>query len=363
MAQSVEKGRHTAALFQKVIRAVEKNGIKNRAPLPILSHLNSSRKRKSDELLRSASSYIPSDFHSLYLETMSNKQPNILVVDGDTALLETFSKYIPYPIRTCGAFAQASEEMRSAQADIVIVGENLTEGSHLDLVRALAREFPRSSYVIVSSQTDEKHLLNALRAGVCDYLSTPVSSAALEAALKRCTDRCFVQKNRLFDDRNLHSLTLSLQLPTSEAAILPAVGAVIDLARGFLKDRDLKGLELVLNEALRNAYEHGNLGVTFEEKSGLCESGTFEDELARRSALPGNAGKKISVLAEISPELLRCTITDEGEGFDPTAIPQSGSDPSSIDPNGRGVAMIRRYFDRVEYRNNGSQIILDKKLR
>jgi len=296
---------------------------------------------------------------------MSGKHRNILVVDGDASVQDALLRSVQgtATVRSCSDVATASDEMRADQAQIVFLGENLPDGTNVEVARAFTKEFPRSACIIVSSNRDEKSLLDALHAGAKDFVTKPLSHAAIEAALSRC-DRWNAQKNRYFDDATLHASRLELELPSTAAALLPAIDAVVELARGFLNDRDLKGLEVALNEALRNAYEHGNLGVTYEEKAALCESGDFEAELEKRSKEAVAAGKKIFLTAQLEPACLRCTVTDEGLGFDPEALPDSFADSAaSLCSNGRGVAMIRRYFTRVQYQKGGTQVILEKKLR
>ena len=301
---------------------------------------------------------------------MPGKQLNILVVDGDVSANGTLLQSVQRAsdrrgtVRSCSDLAGALTEMRSSQAQIIFLGENLPDGTNLDIARAFSKQFPRSACIIVSSSRDEKFLIDALRAGAKDFLTKPISQDAVDEAVTRCSDRWNSQRDRSFDEATLHGSKLELELPTSAAALLPAVDAVVELTRGFLSDHDIKGLEVALNEALRNAYEHGNLEMTFEEKSAFCDAGTFEEELNRRSIGAVAAGKKILLAAEIRSDCLRCTVTDEGKGFDPQSIPDPSAD-SGVAPsaNGRGVALMRRYFDRVEYLKQGSQVILEKKLR
>jgi hypothetical protein len=46
-----------------------------------------------------------------------------------------------------------------------------------------------------------------------------------------------------------------------------------------------------LNELLINAVEHGNLGITYDEKIKLVVEGRLESEIERRLALPQNQAK------------------------------------------------------------------------
>ena len=97
--------------------------------------------------------------------------------------------------------------------------------------------------------------------------------------------------------------------------------------------RDVFGVHLAVEEALVNAIMHGN---------------------------GSDSGKQVRVSCRISPRVVRVEITDEGEGFDPSRVP----DPTNPDrlevPSGRGVMLIKAFMSRVEYNTLGNCVILEK---
>jgi len=112
-----------------------------------------------------------------------------------------------------------------------------------------------------------------------------------------------------------------------------------------------------ISELLINAVEHGNLGISYQEKSRLLLEGRWEDEIERRLALPEHAGKKVEVWLENTLRELRLTISDCGEGFDCAKYMEMSAE-RAFDPNGRGIAMSRKTsFDRIEYKGKGNQVV------
>ena len=97
--------------------------------------------------------------------------------------------------------------------------------------------------------------------------------------------------------------------------------------------RDIFGVHLAVDEALINAIVHGN---------GL------------------DAAKRVRFSCRISPRKIRVEIIDEGPGFDPDGLP----DPTAPDrlecPSGRGVMLMRAFMSRVEFRNRGNHVVLEK---
>ncbi len=113
-----------------------------------------------------------------------------------------------------------------------------------------------------------------------------------------------------------------------------------------------------ITEILINAIEHGNLSVTYEEKSELLKNGTWEDEVRRRLDLPEFRDNLVHVNLQRLPNYTVLNITDDGNGFD--WRPFLEIQPERVfDLHGRGIAMSRLMsFDNMEYRGCGNEVEL-----
>ncbi len=117
-----------------------------------------------------------------------------------------------------------------------------------------------------------------------------------------------------------------------------------------------------MQELFINAVEHGNLSITYEEKTNLNNSFIWEEELARRVTLPENKDKFVQVEFQRDNENLRLTITDQGNGF-------NWQDYLDVSPNriadnhGRGIAMARLFsFTSLTFPGCGNVVIADYSL-
>ena len=115
-------------------------------------------------------------------------------------------------------------------------------------------------------------------------------------------------------------------------------------------------VELGLNELMLNAIEHGLLGIGFERKRTLIESGCWPAEVewleARRE--PG-MGSVVVQYRRIN-ELICFTVRNPGDGFDCSAYMSVALAHSSA-PNGRGIAIARQLcFESLCYRNGGREV-------
>jgi len=97
---------------------------------------------------------------------------------------------------------------------------------------------------------------------------------------------------------------------------------------GFAKE-DLFAVHLALEEAFVNAVRHGN-------------------EM--------DPAKHVKVDYCIDDEKVEITISDQGHGFDPEAVPDPRKGQNLLKPNGRGLLLIRSYMDIVEHNEQGNVI-------
>lgn len=113
---------------------------------------------------------------------------------------------------------------------------------------------------------------------------------------------------------------------------------------------------LGLTELMTNAVEHGNLGISYEEKSRLCREDRWQQEVERRAGLAEYRDRTATVAAERRNDAIRFVIADQGEGFEWRRYLQLDAE-RAFAPNGRGILMARMVtFDELEYRGQGNQV-------
>ncbi|MEO5378639.1 MAG: ATP-binding protein [Magnetococcus sp. DMHC-6] len=114
--------------------------------------------------------------------------------------------------------------------------------------------------------------------------------------------------------------------------------------------------ELGLLELMINAIEHGNLGISYKDKSVLISQDQWSEEVKARLEWPENINKKVFLRMLRNKYEIRFIIQDQGQGF-------AWQDYLNIDPNrvlhthGRGIAWAKTTFDYLEYQGNGNEVI------
>jgi serine/threonine-protein kinase RsbW len=82
-------------------------------------------------------------------------------------------------------------------------------------------------------------------------------------------------------------------------------------------------------------------------------------EAVNNAILHGNKGdrnKMVTVIISADGNDLEITVTDEGEGFEYGNLPDP-TDPKNIENlHGRGVFLMRRLADAIEYNSSGNEV-------
>lgn len=102
------------------------------------------------------------------------------------------------------------------------------------------------------------------------------------------------------------------------------------------------------------------------ERLGYCEAARFAIKLSLEEAIVnaikhGNKfdrGKRVFVEAELSHELTRVTVEDQGDGFQRTYVPDPRADENLEKCSGRGILLIEAYMTGVEWGNQGRRLIM-----
>ena len=151
-------------------------------------------------------------------------------------------------------------------------------------------------------------------------------------------------------------------LENDVALIAPLIGHLQDsVARIWHCDRtELMRTGVALHESLMNAIQHGNLEVSSDLRQGDDQEEVFRGLVEARRRQPPYQERRVHFHAAMGPDEATYVVTDEGNGFDPSTLPDP-SDPNNLERiGGRGLVLIRTFMDRVEYNESGNQITMTK---
>lgn len=168
----------------------------------------------------------------------------------------------------------------------------------------------------------------------------------------------YPEASELFLSRERGTYLISSNI--SEGEIITR-GLITRLGR-FFDHIELKKFQVGLGEILLNAIEHGNLGISFDEKSEAILGGDYMAFLLKRQKDPKYAHRKVRIDFILDAKKILFRITDAGAGFDHVSyLKKVATDDSMLElEHGRGILMAKNIFDRIIYNQKGNQILLIK---
>ncbi|MDD3148000.1 MAG: cyclic nucleotide-binding domain-containing protein [Candidatus Riflebacteria bacterium] len=116
-------------------------------------------------------------------------------------------------------------------------------------------------------------------------------------------------------------------------------------------------LNFVLIELLINAIEHGNCGITYDEKTRWLERNNNINELIDQKCTDPKIGaRQVTLHYEIRPDASSFKITDEGDGFDWRALKAPTLSEEAISLHGRGILLSRSMATELSYNEQGNEV-------
>ena len=298
---------------------------------------------------------------------MTNNKATILIVDDEPFNIEIIMEYLEgegYDLRSAEDGLDAWNQLQAEPEvfDLILLDRmmpNMDGMETLEKIKAhpVLRELPVILQTALASKQD---IADGMKAGAYYYLTKPfeeemlcsVIATAVEDRMRYLTVQDGVlqpnQMDQLMSEGkfSFKSLEEAREVATMLSNICPEPQRVV----------------IGMAELLINAVEHGNLGISYDEKGALKESGTWQQEVEKRLEMPEYAAKSVSVEMEKTDSYIYFRITDDGEGFDFNSYLEMDPD-RAFDNHGRGIAMSRMLsFDTLEYVDKGNQVKVGVKL-
>ena len=166
---------------------------------------------------------------------------------------------------------------------------------------------------------------------------------------------------RGFASKIMESSSGSFSIPNDILAVPIYAGiASTSLAQSGKISSDKKmHLQLALAELIVNGIEHGNCGITYDEKTEAMEGGKSVVELvAEKCKSRKIAAKQVHFEWEMHADYTKYVIRDEGPGFDVAELNQVLKSQDDLALHGRGIQMARHLSKEIYYNKTGNQVTL-----
>lgn len=290
-----------------------------------------------------------------------DKKVRVLVVDDDRIMRTIIQRQIEdldHDVDTAVNGKEAMEILNRDKAafDIIVLDREMPEMNGLEVVARMKvdADLRKIPIIMATGSSRPEDIKKGIDAGVFYYLTKPIDEAVLKSVFISAVREVETQKV-LKSELKKHKTSFNLihtaifELRTiTEAEDLSAF-----IANCFPDpERVITGLA----ELIVNAVEHGNLEISYEEKSDLIERGVWREEIDKRTDMPENREKKVQVTFRRNEDGLYVKIEDEGQGFDWRRFMEI--DPARAAHNhGRGIAQANAVsFDELKYNTAGNVV-------
>lgn len=291
---------------------------------------------------------------------MNGFKIKILAVDDDpvalTFLANMIQKYDYVPLKATNGEEALAVLDEHDDIDLIILDRMMPVMDGVAFMKAFKeRESDRHIPVIMQTAAGEQQdIAQGISTGVYYYLVKPFDEDVLVSLVKGALhDYSEFRQTRdmLNRDQHVHHLMRSgvFEFRTVEDAQCLAF-VIADILP------NKKDSIFPLQELLVNAIEHGNLGLTYDEKKNAVLNGTWHDELEKRLAMPEFKDKRAVLSYYVSDDQVMIRIKDEGQGFDWKKFVEVSAERLS-DPSGRGIAMahLSGAF-QIHYKGCGNEV-------
>jgi len=293
---------------------------------------------------------------------MSNEptRDTVLIVDDEDALRDVLRRMLEG--EGCGVLTarDGTEGLEILQAhpesiSVVILDWVMPQMSGIELLRWMKTQdhIEHIPVIMLTALDDPERIKEGIDAGAFYYLVKPFQRTLLKSILRAA----------VFDFHNTRHLLEKLKQYEKPIALLEegtfrfrTPEEAEQLAVMIASETPDPEHAMVIDELLMNAIEHGNLGITYEEKGKLVEDNLWQAEVDRRLALPENANKDVVVRMKKADRNLQIEIEDQGTGFDferYLSIDQS----RLFDNHGRGIAIAMASLN-VQYLGTGNKLVV-----
>lgn len=247
--------------------------------------------------------------------------------------------------------------------DVILLDRMMPNMDGMQVLAAIKSD-TRLKHIPVIMQTaaaSTKEIIEGIEAGVFYYLTKPYDLKVLLAIVRSAIfanntarnklDKLVTTYNGLSLLENAKFKFRTLEDATSLSEVISNICPVPEEA--FIG----------VSALMINAIEHGNLGITFKEKTDLLLSRMWYQEITSRLNHKEFMDKEAHLHCVKTKDFLEVTIEDMGDGFNWREY--LDLDPNrALLPNGRGIAMGKMIsFNSLEYVGKGNKVIFKISLR
>ncbi len=289
----------------------------------------------------------------------------ILVIDSDFISRKYLSELIEYQGNQAFVANNATEGLDiylSTKIDIILCEIDLPKISGIELLSQVRKKSSKTIFILMSTNPDKAQMINCIKYGANDFVYKPIQDEEIERITRKYSYLNTLETSILEEDYgHLNSASFIYRFKTTHDASSKIVDRLVAEIGDKIGEVEKVNVQIGLSELITNAIEHGNLNITYQEKSQAMLDDTFYELFNTRLHDPLISSKMVEVEFYYDDKICRWTIKDEGNGFDRNSIPDPNKGDVANRLSGRGIHLSRILFDSIEYIGKGNVVVVSKK--
>jgi CheY-like chemotaxis protein len=299
----------------------------------------------------------------LCIENIPINTLNVLAVDDEVFNLEILSEWladwgINVDTAENGRHVLSLLDSGERHYHLILLDRMMPGMDGFELLQVLKQNPQWKSIPVVmqSASATLDEIQYAFAQGVWYYLCKPFERRKLYAILEAALTDSIIH-NRL---RHRVNEPAKSEVNFADGKVLEvktladAQDAAVRLARLSGKPQTVV---VGLYELLLNAVEHGNLGISYSEKTRLLNDHLWQEEIAVRLQRSPYCDRMATIAVNAAGDDLGYRIKDQGNGFKSAPFLQLQTHRAG-DSHGRGIAIANNCsFSRLEFLGRGNEVL------
>ena len=291
---------------------------------------------------------------------------NILIVEDDPATLSMVSDFVKTMHMTPLLAKDGKEGLdlfKQFNPPIVITDIRMPKMGGLELVTAIKSESPDTYITVTTAYDNPEYTIEAIKRGASSFLAKPFRVLDLYSIIQKYTYLISESSTKLYIQHFIEQENVKLKIDNTYFHMQGALDYLIKKCREYLDPEVAAKVQKALLEMLINAIEHGNLGISRDEKIAALENNEFQNLVSNLFETEPYCSRKIEIEFIYQPTLLRWIISDEGKGFNyEDYLSCLRKEQLPIAP-GKGIATSFFQVDNLKYEDGGRRVILEKVIK
>jgi FixJ family two-component response regulator len=288
----------------------------------------------------------------------------ILFVDDEPSIRELFQLSLgrDYDMLYAEDGKEALDIALANPLDLIITDVSLPRMSGVEFIRNLRKQNNYTPFIIITGDSNIELAIDTFRMGAIDFFLKPFRIDSIREVIKRFkaiqAENDEPSGEDLICDSETHHYTIIPRLRRLNFFVASLINRIKNLPN--VDEEDILALKVTLYELISNAIEHGSAGINYNQKKKYLENNEDYVDLVEKRCMESN--RKVHIEVKYSKNQIIIQITDEGDGFDPEAIPDPIKNPTANLYSGRGIFLTKLNIDEIQFNPKGNSVTIIRKL-